>query len=247
MSVAERIFTTNTWTALLANPVATLGNCDLQVNQLPAVADGTVQAMWFAAAPPLPPWPAVIAIDSAEATANGVVGINDGALQRQMVLSPMRSHVLVPGLAGRHQITQRRVAGVIPLWITELQTGCSVLILDWGAAGYSMVHMQPSTDAQFNRFGRLLLSTGDLARNSYKNFWLKQELTSVVANTGGVPLRYILVQSMFDASRNRPVQVIGILQAGQFNFYRQRSAPGGRTAQHLQWTAWNAYVPYWGY
>lgn len=247
MSVAERIFTTQAWTALLANPLATLSNYDLQVNQLPAVADGTVQSMWFAAAPALPPWPAVVAIDSVEATANALVNINDGALQRQMVLSPMRSHVLLPGLAGRHQITQRRVAGAVPLWITELQTGCSVLILDWGAAGFSMVHMQPSTDAQFNRFGRLLLSTGDLARNSYKNYWLKQELTAVVTHTGGVPLRYILVQSMFDASRNRPVQVIGILQAGQFNFYRQRSGPAGRTAQQLQWTAWNAYLPYWSY
>ncbi len=245
MALADALHTMQVYNNLLATPVATLQNHDLMVNQLPAVNCATVRNLWFAAFGPS------IVIDQAGAMAAGLVmGPNDCAVQRSMVVSPMRGFGLPvgAGAGARHRATGilNAAATAANLWVTEMQTGCTVLIVDWGAGQYSMTHLQPSQDAQFNMLGRALMWTGNFARNAYKNTWLKQEVTSVIGNTVGAPQRYIMVQSMFEAARGPVTQVIGVRNGAQFTFYRQRAA-AARVVEQLQWSTWYAYLPYFSY
>jgi len=169
-----------------------------------------------------------------------------------MVVSPMRGNTLPVGggVGGRHQATGllNAVGAGAALWVTEMQTGCTVLIVDWGGGQYSLVHLQPSQDTQFNTVGQAILNAGSLARNAYQNIWLKREMTTVVQNTAGAPQRYIMIQSMFETARGSVTQVLGIFQGGQFEFYRQRQTPpAARVAEHLQWSTWRSYMPYFSY
>ena len=244
MPLADQLHSMQVYNQLLANPVLTLQNHDMEVNQLPVLPNTGVQNLWFAAFGPS------IVIDQtslmAGAMAAGLMGPQDCAVQRSMVVSPMRGHGLPP--ANRYAATGLVNAAAIAanLWVTELQTGCTVLIVDWGAGQYSMTHLQPSDDVQFNRFGRALMWTSNFAHNAYKNTWLKQEMTTVIQNTGGAPQRYIMVQSMFENTRRRVTQVVGVRNGGQFTFYRQRVA-AARVVEQLQWSTWYAYVPYFSY
>ena len=60
-------------------------------------------------------------------------------------------------------------------WITDTQTGCSVLILDWGAGSISMAHLQPHDDASFNFIGRTI-NYFDFSKAIAKNLWLRRDL-----------------------------------------------------------------------
>src|SRR5262249_38268421 len=121
---------------------------------------------------------------------------------------------------------------------------------------YSMIHLQPSDDNQFNMLGRGLMGLGyytqritgeHLFRNAYKNSWLKSELTKIVQNTGATPSYYILVQSMFEASRNRVTQVVGVRQNGRFQFFRLRMQGVRRAVEALSWCGWYSYLPFRAY
>lgn len=252
MAVADRIRTINAYATFVANPLVTLTNTALVVNPLPAVADGTQHLLWFADGPN------GIVIDDDQATARGWSGAanDDCTIQRRMVLSPMRGATLPVGavVGARHAPTTRVNAGALAseLWVTEMQNGCTVLILDWGGGSYSLFHIQPSQDNQFNWLGRKIIGLGDSAMAAYKNTWLKSEANTIVTNTGGaLPQQYIMVQSMFEASRGWVTQLVGVKQGGQFTFYRQRSRMllGVTTilAERLVWTTWRWWVPWSSY
>ncbi len=246
MAITHALHSMQVYRNLLANPVATLQANYLKVRQLPAVNCATVRNLWFAA------YGTDITIDQNSLNAAmAVMGPNDCPVQRSMVISPMRGNGAPPGIGvgGRHRTTGiLNAAGTSAnLWVTELQTGCTVLIVDWGGNQYSVTHLQPSQDQQFNQLGQTLMWTSNFTRNAYKNTWLKQEMTSVIQNTGGAPQRYIMIQSMFEASYGTETQVIGIRNGGQFQFYRQRDDGINRVVEHLQWSTWRAYVPYFSY
>ena len=258
MAVADTVNTQRVYNDLRASPLAMLQNYTLRVLNLPNVACATVQNLYFAAASGI--YGPRIGIDMYNSSAAGFVdGPNDSAIQILMVISPVRGNGLPVGTGptGRHRATGILNAGgtLADLWVTPTQTGCSVLIVDWGGGRYSVTHLQPSQDAQFNQAGRALMRTGDFARNAYKNIWLKQEMTSVVGNTVGAPQRYIMIQSMFEGARNTNTQIIGIRNGAAFTFYRQRATPahpaGGqlqvRVVEQLQWSTWYAYLPYFSY
>jgi hypothetical protein len=247
MPVQDRIYTTNTFDALVANPLNTLQNNDLVVNGLPVANDGTVHNLWFAARG------ISMAIDQSDVLAAGLVtGPPDCSIQRAMVVSPMRSNALPPGAlpGNRHEATGQLNPGAVGanLWVTEMQTGCTILIADWGGGLYSMIHLQPSQDQQFNQVGQAVLNAGETARNAYQNAWLKQEVTTIMENTGPAPQSYIMIQSMFETARGNVTQVIGVRNGNQFQFFRQRQTPPAtRVVEQLQWTPWRTYVPYSSY
>jgi len=248
MAIQDAFHSIQVYNDLLQNPVTVLQQYHLTVNTLPAVNGATALNVWIAA------YGTDIVIDQSAATAAAMPGgPADCAVQRSMIVSPMRGHQLPvgAGIGGRHRAAEIFNAGAAAganLWVTELQSGCTVLVLDWGASRYSLVHLQPSTDAQFNRVGRAIVSSGDTALSAYKNVWLKQEMTSVVNNTAlGSPQRYIMIQSMFEASRGTGTQVIGIRHGTAFRFYRQRQSGNVLRAEELNWSTWYSYVPYMTY
>ena len=251
LAFTDHIHTVGTYANLLAHPLQTLQGTAFAVNGLPAVADGTVNQLWFGVGA------GGIVVDNVRGTAWAFAGgtNNDCAIPRNMVVSPMRGALLPVGavVGARHAATAVVAAGGLAcdLWVTEMQNGCTVLILDWGAGSYSLFHIQPSQDNQFNWLGQKIFALGDSAMAGYKNAWLKSEANTIVANTGGVPQRYIMVQSMFEAASGWVTQLLGMRNAGQFTFYRQRSIMNVGVvtlrAERLNWTTWRSYLPWSSY
>ena len=247
MAASDTLRTIQAYNTLTQHPLATLRQAVLQVNALPAVADGTPRYLFFAYRN------LGIVIDEAQDTAAAMVGGGGDitfAIQRLMVVSAMRGAALPVGvLAGqRHALTTRVNASTThaDLWVTEMQNGCTVLILDWGGGHYSLFHIQPSTDQQFNDLGRAVMWTGKYAKAAYKNAWLRSESNTIVTNTGGnQPAAYIMVQSMFEAAGGWVTQLLGVRNGGQFTFYRQRARAAALRAERLAWTTWNWWVPWW--
>ena len=240
-------YTMQVYNALRASPLTILQDYTLRVRNLPIVNCATVQNLYFAASVNSQK----IGIDINNFQAAGFVGgQNNCAAQISMVVSPVRGFNLPvgAGAGARHRATGILNAGATAanLWVTPTLTGCTVLIVDWGAGRYSMTHLQPSQNAQFNQASRAMMRTSDFARNAYKNTWLKQEMTSVIGNTGGAPQRYIMIQSMFETYRQTATQIIGIRNGAQFTFYRQRDA-ATLLVEQLQWSTWYAYLPYFSY
>lgn len=252
--------TTRCYLDLIHRPVLTMQNSLVKVYRLPDVADGTEVDLWFAVGEDPFVGQRRIAIDTdpliawQQAMGDGPV---PGSIKKPMVVSPMRSFLLAD--QRRYEATPivRMQDITADLWVTEAQSGCTVLILKWSEGAYSMVHMQPSDDPQFNGFGQWLMSLDGYipdsiairpVRKLYKNIWLKQDMTSVLGSTGPTgrsPLEYIMVQSMFDEGRGH-VQVLGVRAGRVFNFYRQREANGYR-AEALRWKAWSSWLPYSAY
>jgi len=221
------------------------------VNQLPDVAEGSERKMWFAAKKTI-----YIMDSQQDAAAYAGVGLA-GAIRATMVLSPMRSRDLATGSGSgeRHEeaglVDARSVEA--DLWITEQQTGCSVLILDWGKGRYSMVHLQPYDDEQFNGWSRAVMGLGEYTcgltdrrffRSAYVNAWLKHDASSVVSSTGRAPQGYILVQTMFENARQQESQLIGIRYRSRFRFFRQRVlGPKSTHVEELRWSGWWSWLP----
>lgn len=242
MSHIEKIASLINLRRLCRLPLQALRDYDVKIMSVPPGNDTQRAIMWCAVGG------GAIAIAHNQVNANAGANTVDAATQsdRPMLCTPMRDNNAV---GNRTLATALVMAGNADLWVTTTQTGCSVLVLDWGLPGYSMVHLQPSLAMQFNRTGRGIMNTGDSPRRAYQNFWLKQELTAVATNTGGLPERYILIQSQFDA-RSQSVQILGVRNGNGFDFYRQRRARGygggnGRTVEQLRWTPWNRWLPYW--
>ena len=236
---------------LVRSPVRTLQDNDLMVNALPNAGEGAEIDLWFAARSSI-----IVAGSQQEAAGLAGVGLG-GAICTKMVVSPMRGSGLASGSGAGERLEGTGIvdAGSLEaeLWVTEQQTGCSVLILDWGRGRYSMVHLQPHEDTQFSRFSRAVMGLGGYTwgltsesffRSAYKNASLKQEASSVVANTGRTPESYILVQTMFDASRAREAQLIGVRSGSRFRFYRHRvMGRTGTQVDELRWSGWWSWLP----
>ncbi len=241
------------YNSLVANPANVLGTYQINIPSLPACQDATVMNLYFAASAD------VIGISDASAQAEmAAIGDASPAIQKPMAVSSMRGSQLAmnstPG--GRYEATVvlDATAANAALWVTQLQNGCTVLILDWGAGKYSMIHLQPCDDNQFGKLAQGVMSLGDTAKMAYKNSSLKGEMTTIVGatNTGpqAKPQKYIMVQSMFEGSRGAGTQVIGVLSNAKFDFYKQRQMMDrgnmNLTVTPLAWTAWTV-LPYMAY
>ncbi|MCP1445888.1 hypothetical protein J3D54_005020 [Pseudomonas sp. GGS8] len=176
--------------------------------------------------------------------------VPDAVVRCTGLISPMRGHIATTPT--RLNLTAQVPAATNKLWVTEQQTGCSVLILKWAGNLYSMVHLQPNADNEFNRLGKLI-NRSDIGMALQKNAWLRPEVAEVAEQSGNgqTPDAYILVQSLHTARRGNACQVIGININGTFNFYLQTSIRNGLTetysTQSLQWTPWIDYVPFFTY
>lgn len=191
-------------------------------------------------------------------TNNHIIDIVDSPqpdwILKQGYVSPMQS----PG--SPHRTTALEPLQPLPyecfFWVTDIQTGCSVLILDWGGNNITMTHLQPHKDETFSRFSQKVIFSIDYFRRLYKNMWLRFNLAESTENTSlryrSVPRRYILIQSEF-SEWNLNTQVIGIKRHNApITFYMQQYArytmpPENITVRKLEWSTYHEYLPYIGY
>ncbi|WP_044423119.1 hypothetical protein [Pseudomonas syringae group genomosp. 3] len=245
MAEADIAYSQEIYNELLQNPLTVLKNFALEVKNLPHLDCAERRCIGFAATDGL------IIIDHSSDMASDIIGVEGSAVKLPMIVSSMRSLALPvgAGLGGRH-----RAAGIIDvsvgaenLWVTEIQTGCTTLVLDWGANNYSFLHLQPSKDDQFNRLGQRIMGFSDFSHDLYKNVWLKRELTTIIGNTARTPQRYAMVQSLFENARRTSTQVVGIRNKTEFIFYRQRQIGKDNVVEQLQWSSWSSYLPFFSY
>jgi hypothetical protein len=151
-------------------------------------------------------------------------------------------------LANRYAAAQRFAGGgAAQLWITDQQTGCTVIALDWGGNQYSMFHLLPYENADFGRMARAAFAVSSFARSGIKNTSLRTDATQVVNASlagGAQPQRYIMLQSQHNARRAQYMQSIGVNRNGGWEFYRQlqgRNATGFTviSAALAPWRPWN--------
>jgi hypothetical protein len=143
-------------------------------------------------------------------------------------------------------------------WVTPTQTGCSVLILDWGGNRITMTHLKPHDDEMFNWFTQKVIFSIEYFRSWYKNLWLRFDLAESTKSTSTrhaptLPRKYILIQSEFYGSRELNTQVIGIKEnQSPIKFYiqqcdRYQLPPTNLTVRQLEWSTYHEYLPYIGY
>lgn len=233
MPPIDQIATRNALRDLKANPLLFLGATKVTAGGLPGVDTASGRLCLSMAANHL-------RIGSRGFVTMGG-GPPDSVLVRQMLYTPMRSNTM----AGRAGVTQRFQPGGNELWVTTRQTGCSVLILDWGGLGHAMVHLQPHAAGQFNRVARYVFTQSRSIMASTKNYYLRQEVTAVANATGGgvAPLRYILVQSAYTNALGH-LQVIGVRGGPGWDFYSQLDQGGVFAAQALPWQVWSNWSSY---
>lgn len=128
-------------------------------------------------------------------------------------------------------------------WFTPIQTGCTVIICDWGNGGYSMTHLQPYDDADYGWMLQYVLEKYEWFKAQFKKLALQTNVSAVVAASGQVPERYILVQSNHTAETENVI-VIGYRPGGgawQFFYQRYpRFTQGPVTAaEAIEWQLWN--------
>lgn len=233
MAVRDRINSFNVLNALKAQPLATLRQYRLAAALPPGHrTEGTEIA--FAVVH------TTIHLGPAASHMPGKISINGLAAPTRAWNSPNRFAPLL-----------RFNALAYDFWVTERQTGCSLIILDWGGGQMSMGHLLPHPYTNYGRAGQFVVRNtpvtvyAEMQRQS-----LKPEVTQLVdaSKAGGIdPLRYILVQSNHAAINLRSLNVLGILHNGQMNFYMQTAAGTGDTVVALRWTAWNPWLPYFTY
>ena len=111
-----------------------------------------------------------------------------------------------------------------------------------------MVHLQPYGAAEYNRVSRAVLPTNTPRGARFAASYLRTEATTIVNNStiGGVqPVRYILVQSNRTYLAGGRIQIIGVPNAGNFNFYVQaRNNAGVINLIQPQWQNWRWYQSY---
>ncbi len=167
------------------------------------------------------------------------------------VVTPMRTYNDVH----RGDALQRIAAGSADFWVTVRQTGCSVIILDWGGGQYSMVHLSPYDNSQVSAYHKYLYPKRSPRGGRLRAGWLRAELTEIANASrqtqpgylyGTVsinPLRYILVQSSISYLTSH-IQVLGVNQNGQWNFFMQTGQVGALNAVALDWHDWSSYSYY---
>ncbi|MCP4110096.1 MAG: hypothetical protein GY749_32010 [Desulfobacteraceae bacterium] len=249
MAFTDRIITTHIYEALTRYPLRILKDNEILVDNLPGT-DTAVMRLAFCHTPGL-----IYIQPNGTLAAALVAHYNiDTVIYRRMVATPMRGY----NLPNRQAATaQQGIAPINPtgadLWVTDAQSGCTVLILDLGGNNYQMVHLQPYIDNQYNKIGQSLLDgwgnyfTKGYSRLFYQNFWLKRDATQTTNNTGNVPERYIMIESMHAACDGKASQVIGIRNANGWHFFLQRSYRRNLEVKELRWTNYNSYLPYFSY
>jgi hypothetical protein len=248
MALQHQIDSRQTLRDLIANPLNTLQNVAFNVGQLPGIVTQSTSLHFGYLQNEVRIGPNAFARNF---MINGIEA--DAVIRVQGLASPMRG----AGVMGRLGLTARFAPGANQVWVTDQQTGCSVLVLQWPGNQYSMVHLQPNADNEFNRFSRYLINRYDNFRAGYKNLWLKKEVTAVVnaSVVGGVyPQRYILIQSNFNTMAGREMQIIGVRNGGGWSFFQQvyqydmfNGVYNIINVRNLAWTNWHAYVPYMAY
>ncbi|MES3004468.1 MAG: hypothetical protein V4787_27500 [Pseudomonadota bacterium] len=237
MTMAQQFASRAALQELRTNTLAFLTNNTLTVQNVVGV-DTTIQPLAFGIA-------GAHAKMATALTVSAQCGGPDSVVRNVSVHgTPMR---LATAGAGRTAATARMaVAGGPPLWVTTRQTGCSVLILDWGAA-LSMVHLQPSLQADFSWATQQLMSLTTYTSRETHRYSLQMELNQVVTATraaGPAPQRYILVQSQWRGANF--YGVTGVRDnAGAWQFFLQTYTLGGVVAAvQLNWTNWNHWGAY---
>lgn len=233
MALQDQMATRTAFRDLKANPLGFLAQTKVTAGGFPGVDSGWGRMYLTLAANHLRIGPRnFVTIGGAPA---------DSVITCQMIYTPMRNNAM----AGRTAPTQRIAPGGNELWVTTRQTGCSVLVLDWGAAGYAMVHLQPHATGQFNRAARYLFAQSRPLGASAKNYYLRQEVTAVANATGGgvAPLRYLLVQSAYTNALGH-LQIIGVRNGPGWDFYSQIDQGGVLTSRALTWQVWSSWWPY---
>ncbi|HEY3627508.1 MAG TPA: hypothetical protein VGL00_14540 [Terracidiphilus sp.] len=194
-----------------------------------------------------------------ELRANGDIrmGINAGgptAFNVAAILTSTRANG-GPGMANRLVGVQRFSSGQggSQVWLTDQQTGCTVLILDWGGNQFSMVHILPYQKASYGRFMKGVMWLGGTGvEASVQNSYLRGDIGTVVNNSlgaGNPPQRYILVQSQFSLNSQQLLQLIGFAGAATWTFYAQRIqvTPMGQAVHSvtkLDWQTWSRAWPW---
>jgi hypothetical protein len=136
-------------------------------------------------------------------------------------------------------------------WLTEEQTGCTVLVIEWSDNRYSMVHLLPYLDQDYSYVAQGLFAASAFLRKTIKNRSLASDVATIahgMTTPGATPQRYILAQSMFNAEVQDPVQgtqnrmqVIGIAGGGSWTFYRQIfNGQNILSAVACPWRHWNS-------
>ncbi len=137
-------------------------------------------------------------------------------------------------------------------WITAQQTGCSVLIIDWGNRLYSMVHLRPSLVKDFTGANRLLINKGGkFISAEVKRQTLKNEMSRIVKKTSKqkrIPNRYILVQSNHACVQGY-IQLIGIRNRNDLKVYMQTCSKSTMAldAKECKWTNYSKCMPWLTY
>lgn len=130
-------------------------------------------------------------------------------------------------------------------WFTPVQTGCTVIIADWGNGEYSMTHLRPHTDESYGKAMAWVLDKSSTFKASFKSTALQTNVSTVIDEVPFEPDRYILVQSNHTAETENVV-VIGHRPGGvgAWRFYFQRypryTVNGPVTAAgKLEWEIWD--------
>ncbi|WP_157953989.1 hypothetical protein [Microbulbifer sp. A4B17] len=171
---------------------------------------------------------------------------NDSRIYIQALTTPTRGHNSV----NRYTALLRPNTANADFWVTERQTGCSLIILDWGGGQLSMGHLQPHPFNSYNQVNQTIINNTPLSVfASTQRSYLRTDVTQLIdaSKVGGLdPNRYILIQSNFAAINLQNKNVIGVKETGQWNFYMQTNGVN-RTVQQLVWTDWSSYLPYFAY
>ena len=135
------------------------------------------------------------------------------------------------------------------LWVTPTQTGCSVMILDWGDHMYSMVHLQPLPDDQLASWRQDIFKKDTALKPKHKNYSLREEITKIInTEKNRRPKRYILVQSMRAGSQGSFLQIIGVKVGTIWRFflqsYNKNKTRGTLHVFELEWRRWNGGATY---
>jgi len=170
---------------------------------------------------------------------------NFSPIQINALVTPTRARGTPQRLV---QLQRFRNNGDVNMWVTTQQTGCTVIILDWGGNSYSMLHLQPYAAAEYNWLSQKVLPIGTPRGARHAAKYLRKETTQVVnlsRNNNNNPARYILVQSNSHTLAGGRIQIIGLPRNGGFDFYVQkRNNAGVITLVRPQWQDWRWYKSY---
>lgn len=166
-------------------------------------------------------------------------------IQLDLLVTPTRRR----GTQTRLNRLQRvSTAGTLDMWTTTQQTGCTVLILDWGGHQYSMVHLQPYAAAEYNALSQQLIQLTPQLGAYFAASCLRDEVTEIVNSSmvaNAAPLRYILSQSNSTQLAGGRIQIVGFPNGNRFDFYVQTRDNRGTIDLIIpEWQNWSRFRGY---